>query len=290
MKKTLNTTNTTVKHEAQVTRPAQSVKAGYQAEQSTEKARIIKGAFGDYAESLAKGGVTYSKSAMVDTCKVSGEIVENFYNDCAQLMGKIGVMMDAREAAKGNPEKDSPAALMLDNAERSVKKLAESLFYSLAYRKGRSHKNKAGEWVTDKDPFYKVRYADYAIFGEMLEQSKAGAESNRIERFTGLFLLFAGRILTGKPAGRVSANDLREARKAAKDAAADKAMKTRKTRKTDNDNKEESADVKAVKAELEARSSLVASVIASASEKVNASHATDEEKAEIIALLESLVK
>ena len=48
--------------------------------------------------------------------------------------------------------------------------------------------------------------------------------------------------------------------------------------------------MKAVKAELEARSSLVASVIASASEKVNASHATDEEKAEIIALLESLVK
>ena len=287
MKKTLNT-NTTVKHEAQVTRPAQSVKATYQAEQSTEKARMIKGAFGDYAESLAKGTITYSKAAMVDACHVSGEIVENFYNDCAQLMGKIGVMMDAREAAKGSPEKDSPAALMLDNAERSVKKLAESLFYSLAYRKGKSHKNKAGEWVTDKAPFYKVRYSDYAIFGEMLEQSKDGADSNRIERFMGLFLLFAGRILTGKPAGRVSANDLREARKAAKDAAADKAMNTRKTRKTAS--KEESTDVKAVKAELEARSNLVASVIASASEKVNASHATAEEKAEIIALLESLVK
>lgn len=286
MKKT--TTTTTVKHEAQVTRPAQPIKEAYKAEQSTEKARMIKGVFGDYAESLAKGTITYSKAAMIDACHVSGEIVENFYNDCAQLMGKIGVMLDAREAAKGSPEKDSPAALMLDNAERSVKKLAESLFFSLAYRKGKSHKNKAGEWVTDKTPFYKVRYADYAIFGEMLEQSKAGAGSNRIERFMGLFLLFAGRILTGKPAGRVSANDLREARKAAKDAAADKAMNTRKTRKTAS--KEESTDVKAVKAELEARSNLVASVIASASEKVNASHATAEEKAEIIALLESLVK
>ncbi len=102
MKKTTKTA-ATVKHEKQVTRPSSSIKAAYQAESANNKAVIIKGAFGNYAESLAKGETTYSKSALVETCNVAAEVVENLYNDCAALMGKIGIMMDAREAAKGNP-------------------------------------------------------------------------------------------------------------------------------------------------------------------------------------------
>lgn len=285
--KTTTTTTTktaaTVKHEKQVTRPSSSIKAAYQAENANNKAVIVKGAFGNYAESLAKGETTYSKSALVETCNVAAEVVENLYNDCATLMGKIGVMMDARESAKGNPKKGSQAATMVENAEKSVKKLAESLFYAMAYRKGKAHKDKRGEWVTPKEPFYKVRYADFAIFGEMLEQSKQGADSNRIERFMGLFLLFGGRILTGKPAGRVTASDLKEARKAAKEAAAKKREKTNATKKTEKPAKEEKEPVSADK------TAAITTASADLLEAIRASHATDDEKKNMEALLKKLV-
>ena len=285
--------------DAILTTPAQAGKYSTTSELATEskavaetmKKVVTRSSLGDYCAALAQGKADFSKKALMENGKFDETTVSNLYNAAAELMGKIALMMDAREAAK-ECAADTQGEKMVDNAERTVKKLAEDLFFWIAWKTGKKHKDKTGNMVTDKEPFYKMRKADYTIMGELYSEAKATAgDATMIERFTGLFLLMAGRILTGKPMGRTTAADLKAARAEAKKAIAEKAAATRK--KNAAKAEEENKDVITLQAEANANElklNHAVTVAKSLTDKVKKSHATEEEKAEILALLAEIIE
>lgn len=238
---------------------------------------------GIYCKALAAGKADFSKKAMMESAHLDANTVENLYSTAADIMGKVALMMDAREAAK-ECLKDTQGEKMVDNAEKSVKKAAEDLFFWIAWKPGKRHKDKKGNTVTDKEAFYKVRKADYSILGEMYSESKATAgNATVVERFTGLFLLMAGRILTGKPMGRTTAADLKAARAEAKKAIADKAKRTKKT----NEEAEKTV-AKDAETEKKEKTAQVVDIANSIVDAVSNSHATEEEKEAIMELVKKL--
>ena len=250
----------------------------------TMKKVVTCSGLGNYCKALATGKADFSKKAIMESAHLDANTVENLYSAAADIMGKVALMMDAREAAK-ECLKDTQGEKMVDNAEKSVKKAAEDLFYWIAWKPGKRHKDKKGNTVTDKEAFYKVRKADYSILGEMCSEAKATAgDATVIERFTGLFLLMAGRILTGKPMGRATAADLKTARAEAKKAIADKAKRTKKTNAETEEEKERKDN-----AEKAAKVEKVAQLGNLAMDAIRDSSATDDEKAQIIDLVKQLV-
>lgn len=257
----------------------------------TMKKVVTKSALGEYCVSLSQGKADFSKKAMMEKTNMDDNTVNNLYNSAADLMGKIALMMDAREAAK-ECAADTQGEKMVDNAERSVKAIAEDIFFWIAWKPGKKHKDKKGNTVTSKEPFYKMRKADYTIMGELYSEAKATAgDATVIERFTGLFLLMAGRILTGKPMGRTTAADLKAARAEAKKAIAEKAEKTRKKNAEKAAQESENNDV-TLQAEANANELKLGHAVTLAKgiiDKVKSCHATDDEKKEILSLLAEIV-
>lgn len=222
----------------------------------------------------------FSRKAVSDFGSLTADDAARLYDFARHFYGQISTMCDLREIAAG-------AASELKVAENAVKESADGWFLWLGTRKPKNGQTKPRG-------IYGVRYADFAIFGEIAgEARKAAGEDlgHIVEKFAELLCLSAGRIIMGKPLGRISANELKAARKAAV------AAKTAKAAATKEENKRKAEAAAAAKTEEErkeqaektAKANKTAAAANTLMESIRNSSATETEKAEMVDLVKALV-
>lgn len=222
----------------------------------------------------------FSRKAIYSFGSLKAADADKLYKFAARFYGEVSRMMDLREKAAG-------ANSELAQAEQAVKVSADGWFLWLGTRKPKN-----GE--TKPRGIYGVRYADFAIFGEIAADARKAAGDNVKaipEKFLEMLCLSAGRIITGKPLGRVSENDLNKARKAWVKERAEKAAATKaENKKTEVKEAAKEAEKERKEAsEKSAKVSKIADVANELSESIRESSATEEEKAQMLDLVKALV-
>ena len=222
---------------------------------------------------------SFSRKAIMSAQGLKAKDADNAVKFAGRFYGELSVMCDLREKAAG-------ASSELQNAENAVKVSADSWFLWVGTRKPKKNDTKPR-------PAYGVRYADFSIFGELANEARkaAGEKLEAIpEKFLELLMLATGRILSGKPLGRVSEDELRAARAKAVKARARKAAETKKENAEKEKEKaaEKKAEEKAAESEKKEKTAQVVDIANSIVDAVSNSHATEEEKKAIMELVKKL--
>lgn len=244
---------------------------------------------GDFFAKVAdsESSVTYSASALE---KYAGKTAATAYaRDAFQLYKYASLAADLREAGDSS----------LPAAEAALKEHADTMFKAMGTRPGK----KDADGKETLRPAYGVRTADFVIFGEIAADARNTASSPEAvpEKFAELLAVAVGRILAGKPLGRISVEALRESKEAANAAATAKRAETKKRKEEKAAAEQEEAEKKAAaekeaaekeEAEKNAMRERLLRISAQSQDLkvyVNASHASDEEKAHIVSVLDSFV-
>lgn len=226
----------------------------------------------------------FSRKAIYSFGSLTAKDADKLLKFAARFYGEISIMCDLREKVAG-------ADTELKDAENAVKESADGWFLWVGTRKARKNDTKPR-------PAYGTRYADYAIFGEIAVEARRAAGDkleNIPEKFLELLMLATGRILTGNPLGRVSADTLSKAREKAVKARAAKAKETKAANEKEaqekavKDTKAKEEKERKDNAEKTAKIEKVAELGNLAMEAIRNSSATDDEKAQIIDLVKQLV-
>lgn len=218
-------------------------------------------------EKLRAYGVVESKAGLLSSAR-DIYLAANFMASC-------------RESAGWKKENKAE----LDTATADCRKKMNTFFKAFGQRPGRRA-------VDAARPLYSCTDADLFIIGENAEAARkkatdeSGTNWEKVETFFLEYLVLScGRLIAGKPLERVSEKDFKASKSANNQAKAKKAAKTKEANKKKADTADEQrAELEATKAELKelkARALNVQAVLA----LVMASHATDEEKKEIVTLL-----
>lgn len=239
--------------------------------------------FGDFCKAYHAGtdALTCTVSSMTE---FGVENAKNYVDFARRLCNAVGAMMDLRQSQGIKVDTDQ-----LNGAESIVKDLSDNWFKSVGTREP---KTKGGA----KRPCYGTRYADFAIMGEILAQAMAYANNDVVkvgDKFFELMVINTARILKGEKLGRVTESEFKKAKAAANKARATKAAETAKKNKEETAQKEKEEQEKekemqetALKLEsLEVSLTAQMAAIEKAIAMITESHATEEEKAAIIAVL-----
>lgn len=218
-------------------------------------------------ENLRSYGVVESKAGLLNSAR-GIYLAANFMASCRESAGW---------------EKENKAEL--DAAAADVRKKMNTFFKTFGQRPGRRA-------VDAARPLYSCTDADLFIIGENAEAARKKAEdgtSTNWEKVETFFLeylvLSCGRLIAGKPLERVSEKDFKAAKTANNQAKREKAAKTKEANKQKADAAEETRnELEATKAELKELKSRAINMQAVLT-LVMASHATPEEKEEIVTLL-----
>lgn len=218
-------------------------------------------------ENLRSYGVVESKAGLLNSAR-GIYLAANFMASCRESAGW---------------EKENKAEL--DAAAADVRKKMNTFFKAFGQRPGRRA-------VDAARPLYCCTDADLFIIGENAEAARKKAEdgtSTNWEKVETFFLeylvLSCGRLIAGKPLERVSEKDFKAAKTANNQAKKEKAAKTKEANKQKADAAEETRnELEAAKAELKELKSRAINMQAVLA-LVMASHATPEEKEEIVTLL-----
>ncbi|MEG0898411.1 MAG: hypothetical protein RSF40_01710 [Oscillospiraceae bacterium] len=205
------------------------------------------------------------------------ENAQNHIDFAQRFYVAIGAMMDLRQSM-GIKQDEA----LLSEAEATVKKYSDAWFKEVGTRPAKN-----GE--TKLRPCYGTRYVDFAIYGEIMAQAMALVENDIAKvtpKFFELLVINTARILNGEKLGRVTEKEFKLAKSAANKAKAEKAKDTKKKnaeKAADEIDKEAAATAKVEVLEitLEAQIENIEKAIA----LVINSHATQEEKDEIVKLL-----
>lgn len=190
-------------------------------------------------------------------------------------------MASCRESAGW--EKENKAEL--DAAAADVRKKMNMFFKAFGQRPGRRA-------VDPARPLYSCTDADLFIIGENAEAARkkatdeTGTNWEKVETFFLEYLVLScGRLIAGRPLERVSEADFKAAKTANNKAKKKKAAKTKEANKQKADAAEETRkELEAAKAELKELKSRAINIQAVLA-LVMVSHATPEEKEEIVTLL-----
>lgn len=286
-KNTISTEKTAVNAAAQAGLATTGTKSAAQiaaaAEKAVERAATYrKSAFGRYCEKLVSGKAEHAFS--VEGLKVDGGLedkaAENLLSAALDVVEKAGRLADLREAAKVDPAPNSDAWQAVKTAERDLKDTVNALFMWAAWRPGNPRKN--GE--VPKKPCYKMQSgADFTIIGEIAQEArKAGKDTDK--KAAELLCLAIGRILTGKPLGRVSKADIKRAKEAAQKTAKEKREQTAKR------NAEKAAAAEQAEKEQAEQAAAYAARVAKLARMIETSAASDEEKQAMLAIIAEMNK
>lgn len=225
----------------------------------------------------------YKTGEQVLTCTITSmtdagiKDAQNIITLSQKLYVAVGAMMDLRQSQGLKVDGEQLAA-----AEAKVKALSDSWFKEVGTRSPKS-----GE--KSLRPCYGTRYADFAIYGEITAQATALANkdlANVPAKFFEILVLNTARILAGEKLGRIGETEFKKAK-----AEANK-TKTEKAKETKAKNAEKAAKELDKESENTTKIDNLEITVASQSAKLEkaislimASHATDEEKAEISKLL-----
>lgn len=202
---------------------------------------------------------------------------KNLITLAQRLYIATGSMMDLRQAQGLKVDGEQLSA-----AEGKVKTLSDSWFKEVGTRE-----SKKGEKTLR--PCYGTRYSDFAIYGEIMAQAMA-LSNNDITKVDGKFfeilVLNTARILTGEKLGRVTETEFKKAKAEANKVKAEKAKETKaKNAEKASDDIEKESIVTTKIDGLEITIAAQTEILEKAINLILASHATKEEKDEIIQLL-----
>lgn len=253
------------------------------AEKAVERAATYrKSAFGRYCEKLVTGKTEHAFSA--ESLKADGGLddkaVENLFAAALDVVEKAGKLADLRETAKAAPAPDGDAWQAVKTAKRALKDAVNALFMWAAWRPGKPDKN----GNVQKKPCYKMQDgSDFVIIGELANESrKAGKDADK--KAAELLCLAIGRILTGKPLGRVSKADIKRAKEQAQKTAQEKRARTEQRKK------EQAAAAEQAEKEQAEQAAAYAARVAKLARMIETSAATDEEKQAMLAIIAELNK
>lgn len=218
-------------------------------------------------ENLRSYGVVESKAGLLNSAR-GIYLAANFMEFC-------------RESAGWKKENKAE----LDAAAADVREKINTFFKAFGQRPGRRA-------VDDVRPLYSCTDADLFIIGKDAEAARKKAEDGtstnweKVETFFLEYLILScGRLIAGKPLERVSEEDFKAAKTANNQVKREKAAKTKKANKQKADAAEETRnELEAAKTELKELKSRAINMQAVLA-LVMASHATPEEKEEIVTLL-----
>lgn len=225
---------------------------------------------------------TISKKALADAGVT--ETVEGLRSSAREVYLAVSHLAHLREAQGVDVDK---SALMI--AESTARKACNGWFKAFGSRPGRK--------VTESSrPLYSCTAADFVIIGEncaLAREASAtenGTDWKKVEDwFLDYLMLSTGRLIAGKPLERLSSADFKAARRSFNQAKAKKAQATKAENATKAEEQAQTIEDQTARiAELEAQVEAIdqtATIIAQAIEAIKASHATDAEKAAIIAML-----
>lgn len=210
------------------------------------------------------------------------ETKEGILKVSSELYNSVGVLATLRES-KGTSEEDIET---LNKASNVVQNCANAWFMMLGSRDPKKAKE------TKRRPLYSVTKADFVILGELSADARTavGGDLAKVqESFLKQLVFASARLIEGKPLERVSAAELKAAKTAFNKAKSDKAQQTRRKNeveqtKADAENAKQKAKIEELEAKVkkyEENAIDVTKVIA----LINASHATEGEKLEIIQML-----
>ena len=139
-------------------------------------------------------------------------------------------------------------------------------------------------------PAYTVHEADYVRLGELCQQARTEVDNDLAKipvKFFECLVIATANQLNGKQLGRISKSEFSKAKKAVNAIKAEKAKATKKANeKAQAEKAKAKTEQEKTIATMETTIAKQANNIALALEKLWDSHATDEEKAEISALLD----
>ena len=219
--------------------------------------------FGNFVKSYDKATISISKSAFE---KAGISNYTNLNNLAKRINISVSHMMELREA---NAEKDNIA-----NAEKTVKALVDSFYLEIGTRPAHTKGEKAR-------PAYGMRFADYALFGEMVNTALTLVNndiSKVTDKFLEILIVATNRLLNGNALSRISEADIKKAKAEIVKARAEKSAET----KSETKSKLALAEEKLVNAEktIEAMKAEAIDISVLIS-MINNSHATDAEKLEM---------
>lgn len=234
---------------------------------TSKRNNITFSLFGEFVKNYDKDTISISKSAFE---KAGIPNYANLNNLAKRLYIAVSHMMELRES---NADKSD-----ITDAENTVKALADSFYLEIGTRPAHNKQDKPR-------PSYGVRYADFALFGEMVNSALTMVKNDVTkvtDKFFEILIVATNRLLNGKALSRISEIDIAKAKKEIVKAKAEKSAETKAENKSKLEETEE--QLATAKAEIEALKSNSINISELIS-MIQNSHATNDEKLAMIKFL-----